>query len=427
LSYRRASLGLLVLIACLLAAWTGVLWASHQYTSREQGKDRFLAYWAGTRWLITEGLSPYSAAVADRIQALSGGSGNAGRQVIYPLYGMLLFWPFAAIANYAWARAVWMAVLVAVLFLLAFICLRLSRWHPPSWLLFLYTLLALTWYISLGSLVNGDAVILVALFMLLALEAIRRGRDEFAGGLLVLATIQPLNSLVFIVFVLFWAATQRRWMLWIWFLGFLAFLSAVGLFFKPEWPLEWLRSAVHDTGFPVPYRLEAVFTHWSPGVGKQIGLTITIVAWLILLVEWWLFLRNEGRHWMWTISLTLVLAQWLGIPAGPENFVVLLLPLAVFSAIWEERYGSRGRWMMMLNLLAFGVGVWVWSGRVSESSFRSLLFFLIPLVLLIELYWVRWWAFHPRRLLVDELRTDEMVTTHESVTQHRHAYLHRKR
>ena len=407
MNYRRVSLGLLVLTLCSLAAWIGVVWASHQYVSHGRGKDRFLTYWAGTRLLIAEGLSPYSTAASERMQALSVGSGNAESQVIYPLYGILLFWPFAAIASYAWARAIWMAVLVAVLFLLAHMCIRLSRWRPPTWLLFLYTLLALAGYISLRSVVSGDAVILVTLFLLLALEAIRRWRDDFAGALLVLATIQPLNSLVCIVFVLFWAAMQRRWMLWICFLGFLAFLSAVGLFFKPGWPLEWLRSIVHYPGFLAPYRLEAIFARWSPGVGKQIGSTITFIAWLMLLVEGWLFLRREGRQWVWTISLVLVLAQWLGIPAGPENFVLLLLPLTVFFAIWEERYGARGRWVILLDLLAFGVGVWAWSDRVSETRLRSLLFFLIPLVLLIELYWVRWWAFHPRRLLIDELRAQE--------------------
>jgi hypothetical protein len=35
------------------------------------------------------------------------------------------------------------------------------------------------------------------------------------------------------------------------------------------------------------------------------------------------------------------------------------------------------------------------------------LIFPLPLVLLIGLYWVRWWAVKPRRLLIEELRLSE--------------------
>jgi hypothetical protein len=44
----------------------------------------------------------------------------------------------------------------------------------------------------------------------------------------------------------------------------------------------------------------------------------------------------------------------------------------------------------------------------SEGQLRAAMLFLPPLALLLLSYWVRLWAIHPKRLLVDELQAHEV-------------------
>ena len=57
-----------------------------------------------------------------------------------------------------------------------------------------------------------------------------------------------------------------------------------------------------------------------PGLGKQLGWLISGVSALILLVEWWLALKKDFRWFLWTVSLTIVISQWIGIPTIPGTF-----------------------------------------------------------------------------------------------------------
>ena len=107
--------------------------------------------------------------------------GKNEMRVAYPLYSGILFTPFALNGDYTLARALWTTLLEAALIGMAFICLRSMNWKIHGWMLAIYLIFALLWYHAVRSFINGNAVILVALFIAGALEAIRHGRDEIAG------------------------------------------------------------------------------------------------------------------------------------------------------------------------------------------------------------------------------------------------------
>jgi hypothetical protein len=115
--------------------------------------------------------------------------------------------------------------------------------------------------------------------------------------------------------------------------------------------------------------------------------------------------RARDFRWvLWTTGLTLIVAQWVGVPAGIENFAALLLPMATIVAVMEERGGNKTRWVIGILLLLYYLGTWGLYFGAKEEQLRAAMLFLPPLVLLLLLYWVRLWAIHPRRLPVDEIR-----------------------
>ena len=399
---RRDTFATILLPLLIGVAIIGVFLISYRFTTQNHGEERFLVYWAGMRAWLVDGNSPYSDATASHIQELAVHSGDSDARVTYPLYGGFLFLPFAAIPGYALARALFMTTLAAALLITALLCLRLTGWRTSVWLMALFLLLGVTGYPSLSLLISGNATILTALFLIAALDALRLERDASAGALLGLATIQPLAVAVVLPFILLWAISRQRWLVVTWFFGLLAVLSVIGAFFIPDWIVQWLRNLLHYSDYLTPASPGAAFMNWWPGIGRQLGLLFTLVLVVSLFSEWWAARGREFRWFSWIVGVTLIVAQWVGLPAGVENFVPLLLPMATVAVVMEERGGRKSRWIIGVVLLSIYAGMWGLYFGASEGQLRAAMLFLPPLVLLLLSYWVRLWAIRPKRMLVEE-------------------------
>jgi hypothetical protein len=75
-----------------------------------------------------------------------------------------------------------------------------------------------------------------------------------------------------------------------------------------------------------------------------------------------------------------------------------------------ERWRRGGQWMAVL----MAVVLFVWEWNILLNDFTSTqpgmqlnLLIPLPLILIIGLYWVRWWAIKPERLLIEEIRLGE--------------------
>jgi cell division protein FtsW (lipid II flippase) len=188
-------------------------------------------------------------------------------------------------------------------------------------------------------------------------------------------------------------------------------LSVSAALFIPDWLLQNLREIMAYTSYNPPGTPGAVFEIWLPATGRRFGWGLSIILGVILLIEWILVRRKEFRWFLWTAGLTLVVSQWIGIQTDPGNFILLFLPLVLVFAMWAERWGRAGDvviifvmgllfvlpWAIFLQTITYG----------DQPMQHPVMFFPLPLFLLISLYWVRWWAIRPRSMLVEELRAYE--------------------
>ncbi len=392
-----------------------VTWANYNFAQQNPGGNDFLVHWVGTRAIFIDGISPYSDTVAERIQTLAYGRpalpGEHELRVAYPLYSVLVFFPFALISDYELARALWMTLLEATLVGMAILCLKLTRWKMSIWLLPFFLVFSIFWYHSLRPLINGNVVILVAFLIVAAFAALQTKRDEFAGVLLAISTIKPHLVLLPIMFLLIWTISFRRWRTLGWMVISLVLLSFSAALFVPDWPLQNLREILAYSGYNPPGTPGAAFETWLPATGRQIGWALSAVLGLILIFEWAFVRRKEYRWFLWTGSLTLVISQWIGIQTDPGNFILLFLPLVLVFSLWVERWGGAGTVLSsfsMLLLFLLPWGVFLETVTYGDQPLQHpVMFFPLPLFLLITLYWVRWWAIKPRRLLVEDLQAYE--------------------
>ena len=400
-------------IVFLVASVAALTYANHCFAAQNPGGNDFLPHWVGARAFIFENISPYSDEVAVRIQTLAYGRparpGENELGIAYPLYSELLYSPFAMIGDYTLARAVWMTFLEITIILLAILSMRLAGWRPSFWLLPVYLVFSLLWYHGARAIINGNAVIVVALLLVATLAAIRDQRDIAAGIFLAFATIKPNLVVLFIPFVILWAISQRRWRLIGWTLGSLILLILFGMLFMPNWLLQNIWEIMQYPAYNPALSVGAALEEWLPGVGTQLKWGATLLLAVTLLVEWWIAWGKGFTHFLWTACLTLAISQWIGIATDPGNFIILFLPLVLVFAVWKKRWGKVGDWVVLGSLLILFLGLWalflktVQFGAQPQQS--PAMFFPLPLFVLIGLYWVRWWILAPTPRFLDKSQT----------------------
>jgi hypothetical protein len=402
-------IGIITVIALVLLGL--ITWGNYNFAKNSPGGNDFLVHWMGTRSLVTEGLNPYSDEVALRIQTMAYGRaaqpGEHELRVAYPLYSVVLFFPFALISDFTLARAVWMTVLEVGLVLLTLLSLRLARWRVHPLMLAVLLLFSIFWYHGLRPLINGNAVVLVALMLVGGLIALRSGADELAGVLFAFSTVKPQVAVLLLAYITFWALSTRRWKVIGWMVGTIALLSASAALFIPGWILDNLREVIRYPAYNPPGSLQAAFKIWWPAWGTRVGWALTGIMALVIVLEWLNHRHAEGRGFVWAACLTLAAGQWSGIQTDPGNFVVLVPAIILVFALLDERWRMGGRVSIILFMVALFVGIWaIFLNTVqygAQPVQSPVMFMPLPAFLLVTLYWVRWWAVEPPSVWFDKL------------------------
>lgn len=374
-----------------------------QYTAKNPGGNDFLVHWVGTQSFVKEGISPYSDNVALRIQNLVYGrpaqAGEHELRVAYPFYSVFIFLPFSLIDDFTVARALWMTALEFLIIISTIMMIRMVNWKPNFLITFLIIVFSLFWYHGLRSIINGNAVVLILFLIILSVYAIIHKQDELAGICLAFITIKPQVVFAFIIFLVFWSLSNRRYKVIFWFFGSLIALIVLGLFIMPTWPMEFVREVFRYPGYNPPGTPATALAEILPGIGRQLGIILSLVSALILLVEWFFGRYSRENKFIWISSLTLALGQWLNVHTDPGNFLIMFPAIILILRIIEDRWRNSGQWIILLFLSVLFFIPWIIFIRTIDFGYQPLqnpiMFFPVPLMLIIGLFWVRWWVKNP--------------------------------
>jgi len=400
----RSNRSKIVFIALLFVVIFSLFtFGSYQFSRTNPGGSDFLVHWVGTRELVLNGASPYSDEVALKIQTAAYGrparSNEHELRVAYPLYSIILFLPFSLIADFIFARAIWMTVLEFGLFALVFVLLRVTNWKPKRMTLIFLLLFVVFWYHGMRPLINGNAVIIVTLLLSAGLLALRNGEQELAGVLFAFSTIKPQVVVIPLAFLFFWSLYRKKYRLIGWMIGTVALLTAAASLIIPDWIIQNLREVLRYPLYNPPGTLQDCLKVWFPGAGGRLGLAVTVGLSLLLLVEWWHNRKGDFQAFLWLFSLTLVCSVWIGIQTDPGNFIVLLPAMFFIFSFWEDRWKKKGVLLTLGVLLLITVSIWVifiTSLEVTYQPIQSPIMFLpLPALLFPLLYWIRWWCVKP--------------------------------
>ena len=402
-----------IIAACLLVVVIGGLtWVNIQFTKSNPGGNDFLVHYIGTRSFLFDGLSPYSDDVATRIQIAAYGHPAEGIEhelrVAYPLYSVILFAPFSLIGDYQIARAIWMTVLELALVVMTFLSFRLVDWKPPLWIQASILLFSLTWYHAVRGVINGNAVILLALAATGILLSIKNGEERIPGILLAATTIKPHLVILVIPTILIWAFYHKRWQLIKWFSGTMGVLIAIGLLMIPDWIIQNLREVLRYPAYNPAGTLAAALAEKIPGIAFQLKWGIAIFLGALLLFEVWQSRKGGAKQLIWASLFTLTISQWIGIQTDPGNFILLFPVLILILAEINHKWNEQGSVVSIIVLAILLVGLWALFISTIQHTYQpvqgSVMFIPFPAFCLIGLYWIKVWYFGLKPLLWNDFK-----------------------
>jgi hypothetical protein len=378
--------------------------------SLPQGGGEFFRHWVGVRGFISDRIDPYSAYVPDEVQKLiyktKAGMGDQPYILDTPFHLILLYLPFAPLSDPTTARAIYTLVVEWALFALAIFSLRLTEWKLPIWIMVIFLLFATLNYYSFQALLEASPVILLGLFYGGILLSLRYEQDELAGALIAVSLYYWEVGLPFIAFILWICYKQSRMRVYAGFGMLSIVLLAVSFLLYPNWLVAYLRAGLNNLRFDYGFSLLSALTGIFPSFGKYLAWGIILIFIISLGYEWNAALQGDDRRSYWVACLCIAVAPLLGFRTEFENLAVLLLPLALVFAIVHDRWNRFGSLLVILLVVILFATPWLlyfFGDMVFETISKEILFLFYPVLTVVGLYWIRWWAIRPPRIWADSL------------------------
>lgn len=398
------------LLLLVIVIFVGLL-ALNIYLARVlPGGEQFFMRWSGARAYLVERIEPYSAAIADRIQNLAYGrqafSGEYPYVLNDPFYVVLFHIPLSLIPDFSIARGIWMFLSEAALVGLIFSFIRSLEWEPPLWLYITLMGFGIFGYYSLLALGSGAPSAIMVLLLYIILYSLRSFSDELAGALLFLVAYQWEVSALFFIFILIFVFANRRWKVLTGFGMSLAILLAISFLAYPGWGVPYFRAVLADWHRSSSLTFGYMMSTWFPHARFSIGFWVSLLLGVILFLEWLGSVDSHYRRVVWVACLSLAVTPLVGFAIFPSSYVTLLPSLVLIVMLaWERWTRRRILYILLILAAALVIPFWLYIRVLAGASqvYVDLLAILPPVVTIIGLYWMRWWAFRSPRVWFDQI------------------------
>jgi len=380
-----------------------LLYTNYQFVLQAPGGNDFLARWMGAKSWLVDGINPYDPRVGLRSQEIIYGrpanpeEGEDLALFVYPLPAMIFFAPFGLLP-YTIARTIWMTILEVGLPIITLIGMRISGWKPSNAIAAFLLVFSVIWYHGIRAIVLGQFAVIEALLIAGALLAIQRNWNVYAGLLLALSISKPPMSFLIIPFILIWAFSNRRWSLIVSSVGFIVLIIGLSILIMPDWPLRWIREVITYPEYsPAKPPVTVIAELFHPAY-SWINLALTGLFLVYAIWEWILAWGKGDRWFQWTAAITLLISSVTVFRTATTNYLVMVPGMILVFSVWVERWRKGGTIAVIISLFLLFVGLWLLFIKTIEGNQEhAIMYFPLPLFILLGLWWIRWWYIRPRK------------------------------
>ena len=381
-----------------LAVILGLILINYFISIRIYGGQEFFVNWASARLLFIQGINPYSQEAIKLLSDLakelfilpSGGN----FQFLSPLYSLFIYLPFGLIQNFNLSRAIWMTIMELVALLSCFLIINIFKWNPEKTIKFIFYIFSLLFFYAILNLINGSNLILFNFLFILGLKWNLDGRYVRAGIVLALLTINIQTFIIPLIAVFIYTISKKAWNVPLWFFITVFLLGLMASLLLPDWPVLLLREILRNPllaniGLP-----GVIVNQWLRETHPWIWNGLALMMLGLLFYEL-LFINNKEYSFLWKISLAVVLNPLIWMRTDLNSLVTLLLPFGLIYSQWINRNKKVGSIFIVVFSTVFSFGL-LCVGLLTQTilfikPYPFFLYLFPIIILLINLYWIRWW------------------------------------
>lgn len=394
----------------VLLALVGATLLNLRLASTFQLQDDFAPRWVAAREWMQSGSSPYSDSTHQASLELLDENGNepfglSQGRFVDPAWFVIFYLPISFVP-YHIARAIWMTLIELSLVLSVALSVRMAGLKMSTPELLLTSILVLVFYPLFKAVLVVSVNTPYIFLTLLAVYLARERQGTTAGFLFALSVwMVPLSFFLVILFII-WLGARRDNSLPKIFFSSVAFFILVSLILFPGWAAEWF--ATYLRLFPDFSWVRTplmVFGGLFPGASAQIAIALSLLALIVMLVEWYNIGEREGRGFHWKLMLTLNLLYLFNLTSEGLYLIWLFAPLFSVFKYLTEKWRVSGKIIFWVTYLALIFIHWrrfqITQNWLPEES--SLVILLLPTITLVGLQWFRWWATVSPKALIDSI------------------------
>jgi arabinofuranan 3-O-arabinosyltransferase len=275
------------------------------------------------------------------------------------------------------AKSVWFAT--SVLLLVALVALSLAllpERRKPQWLLLTVILVAMLKFFA-HEVVLGQINVLFAVVVLLALAALRDGREAAAGVLIAIAVVVKPYAVIFLPWLL---ARRRARSIVSAVAGVGAVLAVPAILYGVRGDIElhraWWRTVTESTApnltNPDNVSVAAMYAKWM-GAGATAAALTAITAALVLAAAAFLFLRRrdvrfpEGLEGAALLTIVPLLS-----PQGWDYVFLVSTPAIALLANYEDQLPGAIRPLAIAAVATIGLSLYDVMGRAAYAAFMAM-------------------------------------------------------
>lgn len=396
---------LLIIVGLFILLFMLLIYANLQIVKASPGGYDFFPHWYATRIYIKDGINPYSETSIGRIEDAMKLVLIPGEAEVYrfaaPLFAVVLYTPVSLIGDFEIARAVWMALLEIMLFVTCLMLVRWVNWKRSPWVILLLCLLTLLALPSIQALIDGSIVIPAIFIFGLAATLIQNKHDEAAGLLLAFSLVHPILLSIGVIMVLIWAGFRHRTKIIWWFLGTFLLLIGFTVLLVPDWTFSYIKILLDYTDFNPMIPASVIENQMV----DRLNLAKTVLIIILLFYEWVIVKAQGKRRMTWNFALLFLLLPWMANRIPVENTVLYMPSIILTTCLIAERWKERAWTVSLLFPVALFILAWVFSGilipDVSIVLSKIIIFVVQPLLILLFIYWARWWVLSQEKFSVN--------------------------
>ncbi len=399
-----------LLAALIIAIAVGLTFGNLQIVRDSTSGFDFQVHWQGARDFLSQGISPYrdvEIGETDLTTAEAIPVEESTNRFLAPLFALLIYIPLGLIKDVNVARALWMTILEFCLFGAGYVAFHLTGGRKPLIIVLLVVMYSLFSAPSFTALASGNMGIFSLLCMVLAIMLFGRKQDEAAGLALAFSLFKPDWAYPLVLFFLIWSVINQRTGLLYWFLGSFILLMGFSMLLIPEWPIQYFKSLLlfgaNNPVLSIPTEDQSLFSE----LNTRFVVVKNILVIVILVIEWFFVRVTSNQRFYWLAAITLALTSWIGVRQPAEAAILclpgFLLALSLLQARWKNN-SLPVIAMLITSVLLLG---WVLSdfffAAISGEVYQVYSGFVFPLMIVIMLYWSRWWVVHTAKMTDNSL------------------------